>query len=113
MVRAAKPDPIAKDEKLVFGAENKHAAECGEAPELIAVRNDPQYFGYFESMAGDQLTIVVNQSTKQGTLYSGDHGWDKPICIAQGRIEVDALFSAEELQWLGACWRAATGDELE
>ena len=73
---------------------------------------DDHHLGYFENEFGEQFVLEINRSTGEGILQSGDLGWDCKIKIRDNEIPGDVVLGADELEWLSACWRAATGCEL-
>jgi len=112
MIDAAKTETMPEKDSFVLAVENVHSPECGKPPNLISVPGDRTYYGYFQNEHGEQFAVSIDQEARQGWLYSGDHGWESPILIADNRLYSDAILSPEEFAWLAACWTAATGEEL-
>lgn len=90
---------------LVFQVSNHHAASCGAPP---AVDGDVagRYHGYFENEYGEQTVFVYDRSTREGTLWIGDNGWESPAHVVGGKAE-DLVLGETEALWLKACWLAA------
>jgi hypothetical protein len=92
----------------VFVALNRHAAACGEPPEL---KTEPGcYAGYFENGHGEQWVVTIDRSTKRGQLRGGDCGWEKVFDIAiaaDGTLTGIPVLNGPEQDWLRACVRAA------
>lgn len=90
-----------KSERLpttVFTVWNNHSAECGTPPETDAsVRG--KYCGYFENEHKEQFIFVYDHATKQGILWVGDNGWERPIEVTDPQQPPANLSKAEWL-WL-------------
>jgi hypothetical protein len=89
-----------------FAMQNRHGDGCGEPP---AFRNDApsRYHGYFENALGEQWVFTYDRATHTGQLSGGDTGWDQPIPVTDG-VAIGVLLRPDEIEWLRACWRAAT-----
>jgi hypothetical protein len=52
---------------------------------------------------------VFNRGTQKAILYFGDAGWETEHAVVDG-VAPDLILGEAELQWLRACWLAATGN---
>jgi hypothetical protein len=86
---------------------NTHTEHCGIPP---SVCNNPPgaYIGYFENPFGDQWIFTFDFKTRAATLRGGDIGWDRECEVRDGRVD-GIILGKEELAWLGACCKAASG----
>lgn len=99
---------------LVIEIRNAHAPNCGTPPAIEADPNDGVYRGYFENELGEQWLVEINREARTGVLRGGDLGWDNEASLRDDRIyNCDVLLGAEEIFWLGLCWKAATGVMLQ
>jgi len=91
-----------------FIMRNNHTDNCGEPP---IVTNEPSgtYYGYFENPFREQWVFKYDRASKRGELQGGDAGWENVFQVIDGRA-VGLILGEEELQWLLACWHAATGE---
>ncbi|MBV9595762.1 MAG: hypothetical protein JOZ87_02795 [Chloroflexi bacterium] len=93
---------------VVLEVRNHHASAAGTPPRIID--DDPnQYIGYFENRFGEQALLVFNRGTRKAILYVGDAGWETKYTVIDGAAP-DLILGEAELQWLRACWLAATGN---
>jgi hypothetical protein len=93
---------------VVLEVRNHHASEAGTPPRIID--DDPnQYIGYFENRFGEQALFVFNRGTQKAILYFSDAGWETEHAVVDG-VAPDLILGEAELQWLRACWLAATGN---
>jgi len=90
-----------------FAMRNIHGSDAGEPPICL---NDAagKYFGYFENLFGEQWVFVYDRETSKAELCGGDVGWHNKFPVTDGRAD-GLILGREELQWLQACWAAATG----
>ncbi len=93
----------------IFVARNNHSATCGKPPNIDASQPG-RYYGYFENEHKEQFIFVYDRDTKQGTVWVGDNGWEKPIPITDVQ-KPDVVLSKSEWLWLQSCWMAATAFE--
>jgi hypothetical protein len=85
---------------------NAHSPACGDPP--IISSDDPDvYIGYFENADGEQWIFTFHRKTKQAELRGGDTGWNT-LYQVENAEGPHLVLSREELEWLRACWRAAT-----
>jgi hypothetical protein len=98
---------------FVFLVDNLHGAESGRPPAIWKKPGEHRYAGYFENEFGDQFVFVFNRRKNIGFLRMGDADWGTRICLKNDRIESDVILGLGEFNWLSACWKAATGRELE
>jgi hypothetical protein len=89
-----------------FVIRNNHSPDCGEPP---TIGNDPpgKYLGYFENAYGEQWVFVYDQATGAAELRGGDAGWENSFPVEDGRV-AGLVLNKHEVQWLQACWAAAT-----
>jgi hypothetical protein len=100
-------------DKPIFRVSNHHAPACGQPP---AVDGDDLscYHGYFENAHGEQFVFVYDRTTRQGTLWCGDAGWEHSFPVVDGQVQPASftlVLSEVEQTWLRACWAAATAFE--
>ena len=88
----------------IFMATNVHGEGSGEPPQIIS--GGKKYCGYFENSYGEQALFVFDYETRIGTLWMGDAGWEEPHEVIDGDVP-DLELSAEEKEWLQACWTAS------
>jgi len=90
-----------------FVMRNHHGADSGEPP---VFRNDTgsKYLGYFENAFGEQWVFVFDRELKKAELVGGDAGWQNSFAVVDGHAQ-DVVLGTLEIDWLRACWRAATG----
>jgi hypothetical protein len=90
-----------------FAMRNVHSDNCGKPP---IFRNDVggKYYGYFENFFGEQWVFVYDRETKTAEIRGGDASWQNVFPVADGCAE-GVILGRDELQWLQACWTAATG----
>ena len=100
-----------QDDAPLFQVRNHHSAECGTPPH-IDDRSPSQYLGYFENQYGEQAVFVYDRDSSQAVLHLGDAGWETPHMVIDGGVP-DLVLSETELQWLHACWQAATATRRE
>jgi hypothetical protein len=91
---------------FVLSVTNHHSEDCGLPPNINA--DGDRYVGYFESELGEQAVFVFDRDRKEGTLYLGDAGWDKPYPVRNG-VAAGLMLGEIERAWLTVCWRAAQG----
>jgi hypothetical protein len=104
------PDETNQPDLPLFSVKNHHIESCGKPPS-ITDGDGPRYRGYFENEYGEQAIFVYDWQKREGTLYLGDAGWEKPYrVVAPGRAEGGLVMGAEERAWLAACWAAATAN---
>jgi len=94
-------------EQPIFRVTNHHADACG-APPAIDDSEPNRYLGYFENEHGEQAIFVYDRTSRQGTLYLGDAGWERPYPVVDGAVD-GLILGVNEALWLGTCWKAATG----
>ncbi|HUG68911.1 MAG TPA: hypothetical protein VMM76_14275 [Pirellulaceae bacterium] len=86
---------------------NYHTVACGDPP--IINGDDPNvYIGYFENAFGEQWIFTFDRATREAELRGGDIGWNSVHEVCDGKVE-ELVLGREELAWLQACWKAATG----
>ena len=93
---------------LLFAMQNRHSDSCGDPPRF-SNEAPGKYYGYFENFFGEQWMFVYDRETKMGELRGGDAGWQNSFPVEEGRAE-GVILDPDELQWLQACWTAATGN---
>lgn len=93
--------------EVLLQVRNHHTAEAGTPP-LVSDNDPTQYIAYFENPFGEQALFVFERTTRTATLYLGDAGWDTGYAVIDG-LAPDLVLGEAELQWLRACWQAATG----
>ena len=83
---------------------NQHSKHSGEPPRFT--NEDPNvYIGYFANRYGEQWVFVYDRNKGAGTLCGGDVGWDKPLTVENGTVDV--MLNNSEKLWLAACWQEA------
>jgi hypothetical protein len=90
----------------LFQVGNHHSAASGTPPHLADLSTS-QYLGYFENTYGEQAIFVYDRNSRTAVLYLGDAGWQIRHVVVDGAVP-ELLLSETELEWLRACWRAAT-----
>jgi len=86
---------------------NHHSVACGDLP--IINGDDPNvYLGYFENAFGEQWVFSFDRATRKAELRGGDIGWNTVHEVCDGKVG-ELVLGREELAWLQACWKAATG----
>ena len=50
---------------------------------------------------------MYDRVTKKAVLYGGDVEWGNEYQVKDGRVQ-GLILDQTELNWLNACWRAAT-----
>ncbi len=73
------------ESRIVLTVENAHVPECGRPPDLWHRPTDEGYVGFFANRFGEQWVVIIDPSTKTGTLRGGDIGWERKVQIADGR----------------------------
>ena len=91
-----------------FAMRNIHGSDSGEPP-VFRNESSAKYHGYFENFHGEQWVFTYDRETKAAELFGGDAGWQHVFAVSDGQAD-GVLLGREELQWLQACWRAATGN---
>lgn len=87
---------------------NHHVAACGDPP--IVNGDDPDlYIGYFENPDREQWVFTYHRKTRKSELRGGDIGWNRVHDVVDGGV-AGLILGSEEVAWLQACWRAATGN---
>lgn len=91
----------------LFVVFNHHTDSAGRPP---SVHGDgpEKYYGYFANEYGEQAIFVYDYETEQASVQMGDAGWGSIYRVIEGRAEGIHLSEAE-VQWIRACWLAATG----
>jgi len=92
----------------LFSVHHHHSAECG-IPPRIDDRGAGRYLGYFENQYGEQAVFVYDRDSNHAVVYLGDAGWEAPHAVVDGAVP-DLVLSETELQWVRACWHAATAN---
>jgi hypothetical protein len=93
--------------EVLLEVRNHHMSQAGTPPRISDA--DPnQYIGYFENRYGEQAVFVFNRTTQSAILNLGDAGWRTDYTVIDG-VAPDLVLDEAELQWLRACWQAATG----
>jgi hypothetical protein len=95
----------------LFRVRNHHSAGSGPPPHVEDLRPN-QYLGYFENQYGEQAVFIYDRDFSQAILYLGDAGWQSPHAVVDGGVP-DLILSETELQWVHACWQAATANRKE
>ena len=95
----------------LFHVRNHHSAACGTPPHLDELLPN-QYLSYFENVYGEQAVFVYDRDASQAILYLSDAGWQTPHAVVDGGVP-DLVLSVTELQWVRACWLAATANRKE
>jgi len=90
----------------LFRVSNHHTQSCGDPPQVDG-DHQGRYHGYFENEHGEQAVFTYDYETDTGTLLMGDAGWAEPRTVIDGEPG-DVVLSPQEVQWLIACWEAAT-----
>ena len=86
---------------------NHHSLSCGDPP--IIKGDDPNvYLGYFQNAFGEQWVFSYDRTTRKAELRGGDIGWNTVHEVRDGKVG-ELVLGREELAWLQACWKAATG----
>jgi len=93
-------------EGKVLTVPNFHYKCCGKPPDLNA---GGCYTAYFENNCGEQIVFQYDFSSKKGTLWHGDYGWDIPVPVMGGGTTM--IMSKEEREWLHLVWQVATRTE--
>lgn len=95
-----------KEDLPLFFANNHHTEASGKPPHIDAnIRK--RYHGYFENEYGEQMIFVFDYEVGEGTLWSGDVGWELPHKVVDGTVP-EILLGESEAVWLGNCWKTAT-----
>ena len=79
------PDP--GDAGLVFAAHNNHDPRCGRPPRLRDTDDPSFYYGYFENRHGEQFVFTFDRTTRAGTVWGGDLGWDNRKSFTLGPVD--------------------------
>ena len=90
----------------IFSVANHHVDGCGDPPSIDDSTAN-RYLGYFENEHGEQAIFVYDRTSRQGVLYMGDAGWERPHAVVDGSVP-ELILGADERAWLSACWKAAT-----
>lgn len=93
------------EQSLILQICNHHTAACGTPPHIK--ERPGQYTGYFENENGEQMIFVFDRCSGTGRLYAGDAGWETTFQVVNGQAQ-GLIMSSAEIQWLRACWLAAT-----
>ena len=100
-------------ERVIFSATSHYTREAGLLPRAAATGGaEDQYRGYFETDGAAQAVFVYERSTGEGTLYTGEVGWDTPVPVRDGALDdahMARVLGRSGRAWLRACWEAATG----
>jgi len=95
----------------LFVMRNNHTSGCGTPP--VYTNQEPGcYYGYFENPYGEQWVFVYDRATESGELRGGDPGWERVFEVRNGRVS-GLMLEQTEIEWLRACWRAATAGKAE
>jgi len=86
---------------------NHHSLACGDPP-IINGNDRNDYVGYFENAFGEQWVFSFDKATRRADLRGGDIGWNTVHEVREGKVR-ELMLGREELAWLQACWKAATG----
>ena len=79
-----------------------HAPQAGALPHYKA-----DYLGYYDS-GHRQLVFTFRRDLWSANLYISTFGWGQACATMHGlKIPENLIFSADEAQWLYACWNAA------
>lgn len=97
--------------ETVIHVRNRHFPSCGSPPAIEA--GSSSYVSYFEGPYGDQWVVEIDRKAGTGILRGGDIGWDEPVTLHDDNLEGGLILGDEEFRWLAACWKAATGRELQ
>lgn len=85
---------------------NFHFPSHGKPPDL---KTEPGFYtGYFENSHAEQLIFRYEYKTGKGTLWHGDHHWEKPCEVVDGSCH-ELVLDANEREWLALVWRTAKG----
>jgi len=80
-----------------------HAPQAGHLPHFKA-----DYLGYYDSGHRQQV-FAFRRDLWSANIYISTQGWGQACAVMRGmKIPTDILFSADEAQWLYACWNAAS-----
>lgn len=80
-----------------------HAPGAGRLPGIM-----PDYLGYYDS-GYRQMVFVFNLRLRSANIYISTHGWGQACAVMRdAKIPSDLLLSADEAQWMYACWHAAS-----
>lgn len=80
-----------------------YAPQAGKLPHFKA-----DYLGYYDS-GHRQLVFAFRRDLWSANIYISTHGWGQACSVMHGLcIPADVIFSADEVQWLYACWSAAS-----
>jgi hypothetical protein len=99
-------------EDLVLTVYTNHQADFEAPPGIVKHGNDGTYVGYFENRFGELYVVSIDLQSKTGWLAGHETAWER-LPIKDGRLSADFVLAPDEAQWLRACWRAATEQELE
>lgn len=80
-----------------------HAPQAGQLPHFSA-----DYLGYYDS-GHRQLVFAFRRDLWSANIYISTQGWGEACAVMHGmKLPADILFSADEAQWMYACWSAAS-----
>lgn len=80
-----------------------YAPGAGRLPGIM-----PDYLGYYDS-GYRQLVFVYSLPLRSANIYISTHGWGQACAtMREAKLPADLLVSADEAQWVYACWSAAT-----
>jgi|GEM_PF-1929805 len=81
-----------------------HAPQAGQLPHFFKA----DYLGYYDS-GHRQLVFAFRRDLWSANIYASSHGWHQACAEMRGhKLPVDIILSADEAQWLYACWSAAS-----
>jgi hypothetical protein len=88
--------------QLLFKVSSRH----GDNPPLVDGDVGDNYYGYFENEYSEQSVFVYDYASKQGTIWSGDAGWDESYAVVDGQA-AGLVLTQDEAIWLMNCWQTA------
>jgi hypothetical protein len=99
-------------EDLILTVYTNHQPDFQAPPGITKRGNDDTYVGYFVNGCGEHYVVSIDRESKTGWLAGHETAWER-LPIKDGWLSADFALDPNEAQWLRACWRAATGQELE
>ena len=66
-----------------------------------------QYIGYYDS-GYRQLVFVFDRELWMARIYLSTQPWGNHVAMRDGQLSQNVTLSADETQWLRACWQVAT-----
>ncbi len=100
------------NEDLVLAVYTSRQPDFEAPPGITKHANDTMYVGHFQNQCGEHYVVSIDRQSKSGWLAGHETAWER-LEIRDGRLSADFALDPDEAQWLRACWRAATGQELE